>query len=66
MKAKEKLIQIGTQELQNLRNTHSKSIGKAKAAGENIESLLAEVADLGGKLDKAKSELQSIQKKLAT
>ncbi len=53
--------QVKTQELQNLRNTQSKSIGKAKAAGEDIKPLLAAVADLGDELDSAKSELQEIQ-----
>lgn len=56
--------QIKTQELQNTRNTQSKSIGKAKAAGEDIQPLLAQVADLGEQLDQAKSELQSIQAKI--
>ncbi len=56
--------QVKTQELQNLRNTQSKSIGKAKAAGEDIKPLLASVADLGDELDTAKSELQSIQAKI--
>jgi seryl-tRNA synthetase len=32
--------QIETQELQNCRNTQSKSIGKAKAVGEDIKPLL--------------------------
>lgn len=64
LEGRRKINQIETQELQNLRNTHSKSIGKAKASGENIEPLLAEVADLGAKLDKAKSELQLIQDKI--
>ncbi len=64
LEGKRKVNQIETQDLQNLRNTQSKSIGKAKAAGENIEPLLAEVADLGGRLDKAKSELQVIQDKI--
>ena len=58
---KRKINQVEAQELQNLRNTQSKSIGKAKAAGEDIKPLLDAVADLGGKLDKAKSELQVIQ-----
>ena len=53
--------QVKTQELQNRRNTQSKSIGKAKAAGEDIKPLLAAVADLGGELDIAKAELQEIQ-----
>lgn len=64
LESKRKINQIETQDLQNLRNTQSKSIGKAKAAGENIEPLLAEVADLGGRLDKAKSDLQIIQDKI--
>lgn len=58
---KRKKNQVETQELQNLRNTQSKSIGRAKAAGEDIKPLLDAVADLGDKLDTAKSELQSIQ-----
>ena len=61
---KRKKNQVETQELQNLRNTQSKSIGKAKAAGEDIAPLLAEVSDLGDKLDAAKSELQSIQSQI--
>jgi seryl-tRNA synthetase len=58
---KRKKNQVEAQELQSLRNTQSKSIGKAKAAGEDIKPLLDAVADLGDKLDAAKSELQSIQ-----
>jgi len=58
---KRKKNQVEAQELQNLRNTQSKAIGKAKAAGEDIKPLLDAVADLGDKLDQAKSELQSIQ-----
>ncbi len=53
--------QVKTQELQNLRNTQSKSIGKAKAAGEDIAPLLKAVANLGDDLDAAKTELQEIQ-----
>jgi len=58
---KRKKNQVETQELQNLRNTQSKAIGKAKASGEDIKPLLDSVANLGDKLDQAKSELQSIQ-----
>ena len=32
-----KALQVEVQELQNQRNTKSKSIGKAKASGEDIE-----------------------------
>ena len=60
-----KIIQVQTQELQNLRNTKSKSIGQAKASGDNIEPLLREVSDLGEKLDKAKVQLQEVQSKIS-
>jgi len=59
-----KVIQVQTQDLQNLRNTKSKKIGQAKASGENIQPLLDEVSDLGQKLDEAKSKLQDIQAKI--
>ena len=59
-----KIIQVQTQELQNLRNTKSKSIGQAKASGENIEPLLEEVSELGDKLKSAKDQLQEIQSKI--
>jgi seryl-tRNA synthetase len=37
-------LQVRTQELQNLRNTRSKAIGQAKAKGEDVAALMAEVA----------------------
>ncbi len=52
--------QIQTENLQNERNTRSKSIGKAKAAGEDIQPLLAEVETLGSQLDAAKAQLNDI------
>ncbi|HIQ14168.1 MAG TPA: serine--tRNA ligase, partial [Leucothrix sp.] len=58
---KRKTLQSATQDLQNERNTRSKSIGKAKAAGEDIQPLLAEVADLGDKLKAAEQELSELQ-----
>ena len=51
-----KSIQVKTQELQNERNTRSKSIGQAKARGEDIGPLLAAVSQLGNDLDAAKAE----------
>ena len=60
-----KSIQVQTQDLQNLRNTKSKSIGQAKASGDNIEPLLEEVSELGEKLDNAKAQLQEIQSKIS-
>ncbi|WP_414830798.1 serine--tRNA ligase [Alteromonas sp. H39] len=60
MEEKRKALQIKTQDLQNERNVRSKSIGKAKAQGEDIAPLLAEVGQLGDQLDAAKSELQVV------
>ena len=59
-----KQIQVETQELQNQRNSSSKSIGQAKARGEDIQPLLDEVADLGSKLDAAKERLNHIMAEL--
>lgn len=60
LEEKRKALQIKTQELQNERNTRSKSIGKAKAQGQDIAPLLAEVADLGDKLSAAEAELNEV------
>ena len=59
-----KQFQVQTEELQNERNTKSKSIGKAKAAGDDIQPLLDEVAGLGDKLDAAKAELHKVHNQL--
>ena len=59
-----KLIQVQTQELQNLRNTKTKAIVQAKASGEDIKPLLDEVSSLGESLDDAKSELNTLQFKI--
>ena len=53
-------IQIKTQELQNERNSRSKSIGQAKARGEDIAPLLAHVSQLGKDLDAAKAEQDDV------
>lgn len=60
LEEKRKSLQIKTQELQNERNVRSKSIGKAKAAGEDIQPLLAQVGELGDQLDSAKAELAAL------
>ncbi len=51
-----KAIQVKTQDLQSQRNTRSKSIGQAKARGEDIQPLLAQVSQLGVDLEAAKEE----------
>jgi len=55
-----KVIQIKTQDLQSQRNTRSKSIGQAKARGEDIQPLLAEVSQLGDDLEAAKEQQNSV------
>ena len=59
-----KALQIEQQELQNERNTKSKSIGKAKAAGENVQPLLDEVAGLGDKLKAVSEKSDAVQAEL--
>jgi seryl-tRNA synthetase len=59
-----KEIQTRTQALQNERNTRSKLIGQAKARGEDIQPLLAEVQHLGDDLKRNEDELAEIQAKL--
>ncbi|MEZ5550392.1 MAG: serine--tRNA ligase [Pseudomonadales bacterium] len=54
-------LQSETEQLQNERNTKSKSIGQAKAAGQDIAPLLAEVGDLGTRLEAAKQNFARLQ-----
>lgn len=56
--------QILSENLQNERNTRSKQIGKAKASGEDIQPLLAEVQTLGDQLNDAKQKLNEIASEL--
>jgi len=64
LEERRKALQVETQELQNERNTKSKSIGKAKAAGEDIQPLLQEVANLGDQLKTANEALGQVQEEL--
>ncbi|HRJ53671.1 MAG TPA: serine--tRNA ligase [Candidatus Thiothrix moscowensis] len=61
LEERRKNLQVATQTLQNERNTRSKSIGHAKARGEDIQPLLAEVASLGDSLKAAEQELAGLQ-----
>jgi seryl-tRNA synthetase len=64
LETKRKALQVRTQDLQNQRNTRSKSIGRAKAAGEDIQPLLAEVAHLGDQLKAAEADLAGVQREM--
>jgi len=64
LESRRKTIQIKTQELQNERNKSSKSIGQAKAKGEDIQPLLDNVQHLGEELKEAEAELSEIQQEM--
>jgi seryl-tRNA synthetase len=57
-------IQVATQQLQAERNSRSRSIGKAKADGEDIAPLLQEVEGLGDQLKAKEDELLTLQAEL--
>lgn len=59
-----KVVQVRTQELQAERNSRSKSIGQAKAKGEDVAPLLAQVAGLSAEVDTAKTKLDQLQSDL--
>lgn len=65
LEERRKGLQVESQELQNERNSRSKSIGKAKAAGEDIQPLLAEVAELGDRLKLLQEDLNGVQAELS-
>ncbi len=60
-----KQAQVLTQELQNERNSRSKAIGQAKAKGEDVQPIMAQVAHLGDELKAAETELEHIQQLLS-
>ncbi len=64
LEAERKAIQVRTQELQNLRNTRSKAIGQAKAKGEDVAALMAEVAGFGDELKASEARLEELRAQL--
>ncbi|MGA1758115.1 MAG: serine--tRNA ligase [Pseudomonadales bacterium] len=59
-----KSAQTSMESLQSERNSRSKAIGQAKAKGEDIEPLLAEVATLGDRLEAEKARFESVNRSL--
>lgn len=59
-----KALQVKTETLQAERNARSKAIGAAKARGEDITPLLAEVDHMGAELEQGKVELDKVQNAL--
>lgn len=66
LEAQRRALQQETEALQSERNEKSKTIGQAKARGEDIEPLLAEVGDLGSRLEKSKEKFNDLQTQLQT
>ena len=64
LEERRKVLQVQADELRNERNTRSKAIGQAKAAGQDVAPLLAEVADLGDRLKAAGAALAEVQAEL--
>jgi seryl-tRNA synthetase len=58
---KRKRLQIETETLQRQRNTKSRAIGEAKQRGEDVQTLMAEVAYLGDKLRQAEARFNEVQ-----
>jgi seryl-tRNA synthetase len=59
-----KTVQTRTQDLQAKRNNTSKQIGMAKAKGEDVSAIMAEVAGLGDQLKADETRLNELQKEL--
>lgn len=64
LEEKRKTLQIRTEQLQAERNAKSKSIGHAKAQGQDIAPLMAEVESLKGELETGEQALTRIQAEL--
>lgn len=64
LEARRKELQMQTEALQSTSNRHAKSIGLAKAKGEQVTELLQEVAGLKGQREACESELKDIQRQL--
>ena len=59
-----KTVQTRTQDLQAKRNNASKLIGMAKAKGEDVSAVMAEVAGLGDQLKADEAQLSALQAQL--
>ena len=64
LESRRREVQAKTQSLQSERNSRSKLIGQAKAKGEDIQPLLAEMDSFGDDLKRIEAELDEIQTSL--
>jgi seryl-tRNA synthetase len=56
-----KTLQVAADEVRAARNAHAKSVGKAKAQGQDIATLVAEGEALGRKLELLERDLTTVQ-----
>jgi len=61
LEASRKSLQMQMEELQSKRNASSKSIGNAKAQGEDIQPLLNSVAELGAELKAVEIQFRDVR-----
>lgn len=64
LEERRKSVQTRTEQLQAERNARSKSIGQAKAKGEDIAPLMADVERMANELAAGKAELEGIREEL--
>jgi seryl-tRNA synthetase len=63
LESRRKDLQVRVQDLQNKKNLSARSIGQAKARGEDVQPLLDEVKHLGEELGRLESEFGSVQER---
>jgi seryl-tRNA synthetase len=61
LETRRKALQVRVQELQNRKNLSARSIGQAKARGEDIQPLLDEVKHLGDELGQIETGFSEVQ-----
>ena len=66
LESERKIVQTELQALQAQRNQQSKAIGQAKAKGEDIETLLAQIETLASQRQALEARLQNLQQSLQT
>ena len=64
LEERRKKLQVESETLKGEKNASAKGIGKAKAAGEDIEPLLAAVKEVGERQEQAEADLESVRAKL--
>ncbi|MCK0164068.1 serine--tRNA ligase [Marinobacter sp. S6332] len=65
LEERRRALQVSTENLQSEQNKKSKLIGKAKAAGEDIQPLREEVENLKSRKSEAEEQLRALQEELS-